>query len=97
MTITPIQATNFKLNTHSLEAVKPSEPSFADWVSDNIAATNHQLNQAEQALHELATGQADNLHRTMITFEKAKLSFQYLEQIRNRLMTAYQELLRESI
>ena len=33
----------------------------------------------------------------MITLEQAKLSFQYLEQIRNRLMSAYQDLLREQI
>ncbi|MCL5271969.1 MAG: flagellar hook-basal body complex protein FliE, partial [Gammaproteobacteria bacterium] len=61
------------------------------------AETNNQLNAADEALTQLASGHAENLHQTMLTLEQAKLSFQYLEQIRNRLMTAYQDLLREQI
>ncbi|KGP63296.1 hypothetical protein EP47_09190 [Legionella norrlandica] len=81
----------------SSEVTQKSNASFADWISEKIINTNSQLNAAEHALAELAAGKAENLHQTMITLEQAKLSFQYLEQIRNRLMTAYQELLREQI
>ncbi|MFJ1268011.1 flagellar hook-basal body complex protein FliE [Legionella lytica] len=73
------------------------QESFSAWISDKIGDTNTQLNNADKALNELASGHAENLHQTMITLEQAKLSFQYLEQIRNRLMSAYQDLLREQI
>lgn len=71
--------------------------SFGNWMGNQITATNDQLNAADNALNDLASGRAENLHQTMLTLEQAKLSFQYLEQIRNRLMSAYQELLREQI
>ena len=78
-------------------AVKADEPSFSHWLTESISNTNHQLVNADNALQQLASGQSPSLHETMLSLEQAKLSFQYLEQIRNRLMGAYQEILREQI
>lgn len=62
-----------------------------------ITDTNDQLLAADAALQQLASGNATNLHQTMLKMEEAKLSFQFLEQVRNRLMSAYQDILREQI
>lgn len=75
---------------------KPAQP-FANWLLESVSNTNQQLLAADTALQQLASGQAVSLHQTMLTLEEAKLSFQYLEQIRNRLMAAYQDILREQI
>ena len=80
---------------NELETTK--ESGFIQFLGQQLVDTNNKLNGADQVLEDLALGRAENLHQTMITLEQAKLSFQYLEQIRNRLMTAYQELLREQI
>lgn len=77
-------------------AEKPTLP-FINWLTDTVVSTNQQLLAADNVLQQLASGQAVSLHQTMLTLEEAKLSFQYLEQIRNRLMTAYQDILREQI
>jgi flagellar hook-basal body complex protein FliE len=84
-------------NTKSVEMAEKPQASFTQWLGEKIGDTNEQLNSADEALTQLASGHAENLHQTMITLEQAKLSFQYLEQIRNRLMSAYQDLLREQI
>lgn len=83
--------------THTLEVVKQTEASFATWLGEQISTTNTQLNEADHALTQLARGKSENLHQTMLTMEQAKLSFQLLEQIRNRLMSSYQDILREQI
>jgi flagellar hook-basal body complex protein FliE len=83
--------------TNPTEVTKQPETSFSTWINEKISDTNDQLNAADQALNQLASGHTENLHHAMITLEQAKLSFQYLEQIRNRLMSAYQDLLREQI
>lgn len=80
-----------------MTAVEKPAPSFANWLTDTVSATNQDLLTADNALRQLASGQAVSLHQTMLTLEQAKLSFQFLEQIRNRLMTAYQDILREQI
>ena len=97
MKIDPISPLLINPNPKSIEITKQPEGSFSQWINEKISSTNDQLNTADNALAQLAMGKADNLHQTMITLEQAKLSFQYLEQIRNRLMSAYQDLLREQI
>lgn len=81
----------------SIEPGNKSTPSFANWLTDKLSETNGQLLDADKSLQQLASGQAPSLHQTMLTLEQAKLSFQFLEQIRNRLMSAYQEIMREQI
>ncbi len=74
-----------------------NESSFTDFLKDTVVNTNEHLLAADSALQDLASGQSTSLHQTMLTLEEAKLSFQFLEQVRNRLMNAYQDLLREQI
>lgn len=75
----------------------PDSQSFAHLLTDTVSNTNDHLLAADDALQQLASGHATSLHQTMLTLEEAKLSFQFLEQIRNRLMSAYQDILREQI
>ena len=74
-----------------------SSDTFTQFLTDTVSSTNDHLLAADTALQQLASGQATSLHQTMLTLEEAKISFQFLEQIRNRLMSAYQDILREQI
>ncbi len=75
------------------KTAKPGMQAFSSLLTD----TNEHLLAADSALQQLASGQSTSLHQTMLTLEEAKLSFQFLEQIRNRLMSAWQDILREQI
>lgn len=74
-----------------------NQPSFAHFLTEKVTQTNDDLIAADTALQQLAGGHAHSLHQTMLTLEQAKLSFQLMEQVRNRLMSAYQDILREQI
>ena len=39
----------------------------------------------------------DNLHQVMLSLEDAKLSFQLMVQVRNKLLEAYQDILRMQV
>ncbi|WP_028388036.1 flagellar hook-basal body complex protein FliE [Legionella fairfieldensis] len=97
MKIDALNTTNVSTAFKSIEQSEKPQQNFAGWLTGKLGETNEQLLAADKALHQLATNQAPNLHQTMLTLEQAKLSFQFLEQIRNRLMSAYQEILREQI
>jgi flagellar hook-basal body complex protein FliE len=58
--------------------------------------TNQQLLEADQMARELAVGKRQDLHEVMIAGQKADLSFRFLMQIRNKLLDAYQEVMRMS-
>jgi flagellar hook-basal body complex protein FliE len=97
MKLSGIEALNLTKPIQEMNLIDKTSPSFADWLTDSLKSTNSKLIDADQSLQQLASGQTESLHHMMLTLETAKLSFQYLEQIRNRLMSAYQDILREQI
>lgn len=70
---------------------------FGDWFAAELGQVNNSLVQAEQGVQQLAVGAAGNLHEVMIHLEEAKLSLQLLAQVRNRLLDAYQEVMRMQV
>ena len=97
MSIDSIGAIHLKPTFTALESVPKPASGFTDLLTDAISDTNNHLVAADTALQQLARGEATSLHQTMLTLDEAKLSFQFLEQVRNRLMSAYQDILREQI
>ena len=72
-----------------MPAAPPAPGAFAEALL-NIRA-------GEEATRHLALGDAGALHTSMLALEKAKLSMEMLVGVRNRLMSAWQELMREQI
>jgi flagellar hook-basal body complex protein FliE len=70
---------------------------FASWIAKEIASVNDKVVQSDRMLQKLATGEVDNLHQVMISLEQAKISFQLLVQVRNKLLDAYQDILRMQV
>ena len=70
---------------------------FASWLAKEIGSVNDKLVSSDQLLQKLATGEVDNLHQVMIGIEEAKISFQLLVQVRNKLLDAYQDILRMQV
>lgn len=58
---------------------------------------NNELVAGNQAVRNLALGNVENLHQSMMTLEHAKLSLQLMLQVRNGVLDAYQELMRMQI
>jgi flagellar hook-basal body complex protein FliE len=65
---------------------------FSDYVKQSIADVNRQMLDADQAIDDLVTGKNQDIHNTMISMKKAEISFELMMQIRNKLMTAYDEI-----
>ena len=53
--------------------------------------------QSDQAIQGLATGENKNLHEVMISMEKASISFQFMSTVRDKALSAYQEVMRMQV
>lgn len=62
-----------------------------------ISKVNDLQNQSDKAVQSLASGETKNLHEVMISMEKASVSFQFLNQVRNKALEAYQEVMRMQV
>lgn len=70
---------------------------FGSIVSAGLTDANDRLTSAETALQSLAVGGAGNLHAVMISMEGAKLAFQLVAQVRNHVLSAYQDIVKMQI
>ncbi len=67
---------------------------FANLIQQSLAQVNHTQSQAETATHQWQLGQGDvSLEDAMIATQKANISFQTTVQVRNKLVSAYNDIM----
>ncbi|MEW6258640.1 MAG: flagellar hook-basal body complex protein FliE [Thermodesulfobacteriota bacterium] len=81
-----------------VQQTSASEPlAFSDMLKSSIETVNRQQIVADDAVKNLATGRDKDIHHTMIEMEKASVSLQMMMQVRNKMIDAYQEIMRMSV
>ena len=70
------------------------EGKFANVLQDSISEVNKLQQKADQSITALATNGEASLHETMIAMEEASVSFKTMMQVRNKIVEAYQEVMR---
>lgn len=71
--------------------------SFAEIFKDSIEKVNSLQAEADQSSQKLILGKDANIHQVMIAMEKANLSLQLIMQVRNKIINAYEELMRTQV
>jgi flagellar hook-basal body complex protein FliE len=71
-----------------------SSTGFGEILKDAISTANELQKQSDQEIQKLMTGESQDLHTTVIAMQKADLSFQMMMQVRNKIVQAYQEIMR---
>ena len=82
-----------ELASHKVKIQKRGNE-FKQFLKDSLKRVNEIQKEADLAIQKLAIGKTENIHETMIAIEKAELSFQLMMQIRNKIIEAYNELMR---
>lgn len=84
--------TNTETTARSNQTAKSE--SFGSFLANSLNEVNRLKLDADQAVNDLASGQQKDLHQTMIALEKADVAFQLLMQIRNKIIAAYESVMR---
>ena len=70
---------------------------FGSMLKQAITSLGNLGAQADTSTMKLATGQPVDVHEVMLSGERASLGFQLALQVRDKLVNAYQEVMRMSI
>jgi flagellar hook-basal body complex protein FliE len=97
MHIVPLQSAGIPADTLSQPASGGSQKDFVAVLQTALEDVNRLQQEAGDATRALVVGQAPNLHDTMIALEKADISLRFLTQVRNKVVEAYQEIMRMQI
>ncbi len=77
---------------------KPADGvSFGDTLNSAINEVVEVKKEAEAAVKGMATGDGTDLHTAMLAMQKADVSFQMMMQVRNKLISAYEEVMRMQV
>ncbi len=71
-----------------------SGKTFQETLKESLEKVNELQKEADEAVKKLATGNGGNIHETMLAIEKADVSFRMMMQVRNKIVEAYQEIMR---
>ena len=71
-----------------------AEGSFGSVMQQTIQNVNAEQNLASQMMSAVDSGQSDDLVGAMVASQKASLSFATLMQVRNKLMTGLDDIMR---
>lgn len=78
----------------SIESNDVSGASFTDAMLDVVGRVNEQQNISSKLMASVDAGQSDDLVGAMVASQKAGLSFSALMQVRNKLMTGFDDIMR---
>lgn len=85
------------LNVQKINPAQEAGQPFGSVLSESLKAVNNLQLKADNAIENMITGKNTNIHETMIAISKADLAFRMTMQIRNKVMDAYQEVMRTSL
>ncbi|NBX76133.1 MAG: flagellar hook-basal body complex protein FliE [Proteobacteria bacterium] len=81
----------------ALQSGENKAEGFSEFLSRSLDEVNQLLGSADKSAKDLAVGKSENLHDAMITMEKAETAFKLLVQVRNKVIDAYQEVMRMQV
>ena len=70
------------------------DSSFNDILTKSLKEVNSAQIKSINALNSLVVGKTENIHETMIQMQKASISFQMMMKVRNKLVDAYNEIIK---
>jgi len=68
--------------------------SFMEYLNNALKSVDQMQKEAAAGAQKLALGDEEYLHNTILAYEKASLALQLTLEIRNRIVEAYQEIMR---
>ena len=71
--------------------------SFSEILKSLINQVNELQNKADESVQKLVSGETGSIHQVMIAIEEADLAFRLMMEVRNKLIEAYQEIMRMQI
>jgi len=83
-----------ELNAAQRPGTNKSDSNFGSLLKDAISTVNEVQKKSDQEIEKLITGESQDLHNTVIAMQQADLSFQMMMQVRNKIVQAYQEIIR---
>ncbi|MGJ7921952.1 flagellar hook-basal body complex protein FliE [Neobacillus sp. LXY-4] len=84
-------------NNRDIKPASTSTTSFSSALGEAIGKANEMIVQSEKLSEKIATGEIKNIHDVTIAAQKAQIALQLTTQVRDKVVEAYQEVMRMQV
>ena len=74
-----------------------NKKSFTEMLASSIGQVNELQGEANKAVQKLVSGESKNIHETMLAVEQAEIAFKTMNQVRQKVIDAYKEVMRMQV
>ena len=85
------------IKADSLSETQGKGPSFADTLKEAVQSVNQLHVEADRKAEELTTGKTDDIASVILASEKADIALRTMVQVRNKIIDAYQEIMKMQV
>ncbi|SDF38821.1 flagellar hook-basal body complex protein FliE [Sporolituus thermophilus] len=86
-----------RINIEEAASARNDHKDFAQFLTDALRDVNRLQHEAQQASLNLAAGKVQDISEVVIAAEKATIALQLTMQVRNKVVDAYQEVMRMQV
>ena len=96
--MTPVRAVKMSAESHLGETLAPQKiKSFSEYLTDSLKETNRLQKRSEALNAALAAGEISDISEVVIASQKADIALHLTMQVKNKVVSAYQELMRMQV
>lgn len=96
--MTPVSPVTMHAESHLGEAKEAeTTKSFGEYLVDSLKKTNDLILESDKWTAALASGQVEDISQVVVAGQKAEIATQLTLQLRNRAVSAYQEIMRMQV
>ena len=95
MSVSPIQIP--LLPEISTPSGKSAGGEFASLLESAVNQVESSRQNASESIRQLISGEKEELHNTVLATQKAELQFEMFLQVRNKVVSAYQEIMKMQV
>ena len=83
-----------RMTPHSVDSAGPS---FGATLKEAVGKVNEMQKSADIQMQKVATGESSNISEVMIAAEKADIALKLMMTVRNKVIDAYQEVMKMQV
>ena len=80
-----------------MSETEPKDGSFKDLMKGFLSDVNSLQLDVDKKIEQFAAGEIKDVHQVTIAVEEAAIAFQLMMEIRNKLLKAYQEIIKTPV
>jgi flagellar hook-basal body complex protein FliE len=83
--------------TNSVENSKNEKTSFNEILKESITNVDNNITTTQESLENIISGKSDDFHSYIVQSEKTAVNLQMTLQVRNKIVDAYNEIMRMQV